>query len=141
MLLQPIANLLKATVIDFRSVAGAANYAAAREDIKNTPCAYVIPLDDKAQPNNLLGSPQVEQQVAERFAVILAVSNARDMRGDAVNGVLEPLRTAVIKTLLGYQAATDYDPIQYVSGRLLGLDAAVMWWQLEFMTGYFERKI
>jgi hypothetical protein len=140
MLLQPIADRLVAANIGYRKVAGAADFAAGKEDLRVWPTGYVIPLGDQAQPNTLLGY-SASQYVVERFAVILAVDNKRDVRGDAVNAALETIRAATILNLLGFQPATDYDPIQYGGGRLLELDVSTMWWQLEFITGYFETKI
>lgn len=140
MLLQPIADLLKIAVPDFRKVAGAANFAAVKEDLINPPAAYVIPLADVAKPSDLYGIA-IEQKVVERFAVILAVSNARDVRGDAVNAPLETFRRATIDALLGYQPTADYDPVQYGGGKVLAMDVTTLFWQLEFVTGYFERKI
>ncbi|HEU0282327.1 MAG TPA: hypothetical protein VFQ99_00965, partial [Gallionella sp.] len=124
----------------FRKVLGAADFAAARDDLKMPPTAYVLPLSDRAAPNALVGL-RVHQQVIERFGVVLAVENLRDVRGAAVNAALETLRRATIDSLLGFQPAADYDPIQYGGGRLLMLDVAVIWWQLEFITGYYERKV
>lgn len=143
MLSQPVVNLLKALntagVLDFKKVAGAANFVVAQEDLKNPPAAYVIPLADIAKPNEI-GFGGFEQHVIERFGVILAVKNLRDIRGDAVNVELEILRKKTIFALLGFQPATDYDPVQYGGGRILQLDVATTWWQLEFITGYYERK-
>lgn len=146
MLSQPVVDRLVATASatvlpgGFRKVAGAADFAAARDDLKMPPAAYVIPLNDTATPNVLMGLA-VEQHVIERFGVILAVSNMRDVRGGAVNAPLETLRRAAIDNLLAFQPTTDYDPIQYAAGRLLSLDVSVIWWQLEFITGYYERKV
>lgn len=140
MLLQPIADLLIAQVTSFRKVSGAANFAAAREDLKAWPTAYVMPLADAARPNSLAGL-SVHQHVIERFGVILAVSNLRDVRGDAVNAELEVIRQPTIQALLGFQPSADYDPVQYAGGKLLMLDVSVLWWQLEFTTGYYERKV
>ncbi len=139
MLLGPVADRIRAQVPDLRKVAGAAGFAAAREDLKALPAAYVLPLGDSARPNTLAGG--ISQQVVERFGVILAAGNARDARGDAANAALEGLRGAVLQALLGYQPAAEYDPVQYGGGRLLMLDAGVIWWQLEFTTGYYERKL
>lgn len=139
MLLQPIADRLAAAVPDFRKVAGAADFASAREDLKAAPVAYVIPLADSARPSTLLGMG-VEQQVIERFGVIMAVKNSRDARGDAVNAALEAIRSAAIQGLLGFVPADGCDPVQYGGGRLLMLDVSVIWWQLEFTTGYYERN-
>jgi hypothetical protein len=140
MLLQPVADLLIAQVTDFRKVAGAANFAAAREDLKATPTGYVLSLSDVAKPNTYINK-SVQQHVIERFGVILAVDNKRDVRGDAVNGPLESLRSQVILALLGFQPAAGYDPVLYGGGRLLELDVTTLWWQLEFTTGYYERKV
>jgi hypothetical protein len=146
MLLQPIADRLDALAGagimsgGFRKVAGAANFAAAREDLKNPPAAYVMPLRGKAGPNRLIGM-NVHQQVTEMFAVIIAVDNKRDVRGDAVNAALEPLRNATISALLGFPPAADYDPVVLESETLLDLDVTTLYWQIAFMTGYYERKV
>ncbi len=140
MLLQPIADQLRAIVTDFKKVAGAADFAAAKADVLATPSGYVVPLNDLAQPNTLLGL-SVDQHVVERFGVILAVTNARDMRGDAVNTPLEDLRRKVIQALLGFQPTVDYDPILYGGGQLLELDVTTLYWRVDFVTGYYESKV
>lgn len=144
MLAQPVVDVLAALnvagVKRFNKVAGAADFAAARDDLKSPPAAYVVPLNDMAQPNMVQGM-SVEQHITERFGVILAVRNAADVRGDKVNGALETLRSATIQALLGIRPAADYDPVQYSAGRLLLLDVTTTWWQLEFTTGYYERKV
>jgi len=143
MLSQPVVDLLKALatggVKDFNKVAGAADFASAKEDLKNPPAAYVVPLADVAKPNQLQGAG-IEQLVVERFGVVLAVKNARDVRGDAVNAALETLRKKTITSLLGFVPEVGYEPVQYGGGRLLMLDVSVTWWQLEFVTGYYERN-
>ena len=143
MLSQPVVDALAAIQSDgvgvFRKVAGAANFAAALDDMKNHPAAYVIQLADAAKPNHLLGLA-VEQHVIERFGVVLAVRNLRDVRGGAVNAELESIRNLVISTLMGFQPASGYDPAQYGGGRILKLDVATIWWQLEFITGYYHRS-
>lgn len=144
MLSQPVVDLLKSLttlgVKDFNRVSGAADFAAAKEDLKNPPAAYVIPLADAAQPNRLQFCG-IEQHVTERFGVVLAVKNARDVRGDAVNVALETLRDKTINAVIGSVPDTGYDPAEYGGGRLLMLDMAVTWWQLDFVTGYWLRKV
>lgn len=145
MLQQPIIDQITATVGatvlsgGFRKVLGAADFASAKDDLKTPPVAYVIPLGDNAKPNTAL-SYSVDQHVVERFGVVMAVSNVRDVRGAAVNPPLEILRRAVIDNLISFQPASDYDPVQYAGGKLLMLDVNVIWWQLDFTTGYYERK-
>lgn len=147
MLSQPVVDLLKALstagVKDFFKVAGAADFAAAKEDLaklKIKRAAYVIPLADKAKPNQLLFNG-IEQPVTEMFGVIMAIENLRDVRGDAVNVELETKRKKVIGELLGFVPETGYEPTQYGGGRLLALDVSTTWWQLDFITGYTERKV
>jgi hypothetical protein len=144
MLSQPVVNQLINIKVNgvnvFRKVAGAANFVSAQDDLKMPPVAYVIPLADAAKPNELTDK-SVEQHVIERFGIILAVGNSRDSRGDAVNAELETLRKLVIQTLLGFVVEDGYDPIQYGGGRILQLVATTLWWQLDFITGYFERKV
>ena len=146
MLLQPVIDHITATAGvgvlagGFRKALGASGFAAAQADLKMPPVAYVIPLGDTAAASDLQGL-SYEQHVTERFGVMLAVQNLKDVRGDAVNSALETLRRATIDNMLGFQPATDYDPVQYGGGRLLMLDVAVIWWQLDFITGYYERKI
>lgn len=144
MLLLPVIAQIKtiktAGIAEFKKVAGAANFAAARDDLKNAmPAAYVIPLRDTGSPNPLEGGA-VSQHIKEQFGVILAVSNLRDAKGEASQAELERLRKLVNASLLGFSAAADYDPIEYVGGTILAIDAAVLWWQITFTTGYYERN-
>ncbi len=139
MLIAPIVNQV-ATVAALKRVSGSASFAAAQVDTIVTPCAYVLPLADTANPNRML-SGAVEQRVSERFGVVLAITNARDARGARANDDLEAIRAAVITALLGWQPASGYDPVEYGGGRMLALTNYILWWQLEFATAYFERKV
>ncbi len=139
MLLGPIIAQVQ-TVAGIKKVGGAASFTAAQTTTIVTPCAYVVPLGDNAMPNKML-SGAIEQRVVERFAVILAATNAKDTQGSAVNDGIEPLRASVITALLGWQPSADYDPVEYGKGGLLALTNNIMWWQLEFVTAYQERKV
>lgn len=143
MLLLPVIDLIKtietAGAPEFRKVSGASNFAAARDDLKTAPAAYVIPLRDAASANQL-GGGAILQPVREQFGVALAVSNLRDASGVAAQAEFERLRRLVIDKLLGFVPGTDYEPVEYVGGNILMMDAAVLWWQLTFTTGYMERN-
>lgn len=143
MLLLPIVDQLKAIQTagkpEFRKVSGAANFAAASDDLKGGfPVAYVIPLRDNAGASQIEGA--VLQQVKEQFGVMLVVSNLRDAKGEAAQAEFERLRKLVISSLLGFFPGTDYDPVEYVGGAILKIDAQTLWWQLTFTTGYMERN-
>ncbi|PIY01695.1 MAG: hypothetical protein COZ23_01865 [Hydrogenophilales bacterium CG_4_10_14_3_um_filter_58_23] len=144
MLLSPVVAALKLIVTpggaqEFRKVATAANFAAAREDLKQPPAVYVLPMNDAAGQNSL-GGGAIIQPVIERFGVVLAVSNLRDASGVAAQVEFERLRRLVIDQLLGFVPGDGYEPCEYVGGSLLALDASVLWWQLVFRTGYMERN-
>lgn len=124
---------------EFRKVASAANFAAARDDLKNPPAAYVIPLRDAASASQL-GGGAILQPVKEQIGVVLAVSNLRDATGVAALIEFRRLRRLVIDKLLGFEPGTGYDPIEYIGGNILMMDASVLWWQLTFTTGYMERN-
>lgn len=141
MLLAPIEARLKDQVAALnRNVAGAVDFAAAEGNLKSVPAAFVLPLIDKAGPNNL-ACGGIEQRVVERFGVALVVNNASDARGAAAHTALEPLRRAVIDALLGWPPGAEYDPCEYGGGRILKLNGMDLWWQLDFTTAYFERKV
>lgn len=141
MLLNPIADRLKDQVSAFRNnVGGAVDFAAAEGNLKSVPAAFVLPLMDKAGQNNL-ACGGVEQRVVERFGVALVVNNTSDARGNAAHTDLEPLRRAVIDALLNWQPSAEYDPCEYGGGRILKLNGKDLWWQLDFTTAYFERKV
>lgn len=138
MLLSPVADRLKGQVTTLRNnVSGAADFASGKEGVKSVPASFVIPLMDRAVPAQTQDFGSVLQHVSERFGVVLVVSNMRDATGGNAHGDLQPLRDAVIAALLGWQPAAEYDPIEYGGGRMLALSGSDLWWQLEFVTGYY----
>lgn len=143
MLLIPVVNQIKtiqtAGKDEFRKVAGVANFAAAREDLKQPPAAYVLPLNDSAGANQL-GGGAILQPVKERYGVALALSNLRDASGVAAQAELERLRRLVIDKLLGFVPGDGYEPCEYGGGTILLMTTDVLWWQLVFTTGYHERN-
>lgn len=144
MLLPPVADQLELIVKpggakEFLKVDMAANFAAARDDLKNPPAAYVLPVADRAGPNSL-GGGAILQPVREQFGVALAVSNLRDATGRAAQIEFERLRRLVIDKLLGFVPGEGYEPCEYGGGGLLLLTPDVLWWQLVFTTQYMERN-
>lgn len=130
---------LKTSVAALKKVAGAVDFASAGMDLKtNLPAAYVLPLAEKADPNQLADG--VLQKVGARFGVVIAVSNLRDARGEQAHSGLDPLRSAVIAALLGWAPSDAHDPVEFVSGRILNFADGVLWWQDEFTTAYLLRN-
>ncbi len=112
-------------------IAGAAQFKLLPETAAlNVPCAYVIPLDDSPQESRAMNS--VRQALTDSFAVIVAVSNVTDEKGQGSAHSIDSLRTELWAALLGWQPTARYDGITYEGGQLLSLDRARLWYQFEF---------
>lgn len=112
-------------------VAGAADFKMVPETVAlDVPCAFVIPLEDSPEPPQALNA--VRQQMVESFAVVVALDNTADERGQASATTLHDLRAQLWKALLGWKPEADYDGISYEGGSLLQLDRKRMWYRFEF---------
>ena len=131
---------LDTQVAALKRVAGSAELAAASEDLKQVPAAFVIPAAERPGASST-GTMLVSQQNTVRFGVVLAVSNLRDARGEKAQADLLTLRTAIMTALLGWQPNVEFDPLEYAGGRLLQLADQVLWWQDDFTTTHLLRSI
>ena len=137
---QWIISRLKTQVSGLKLVAGAADLASASADLKQTPSAFVIPVGDRASGNRT-GTMVVSQNNVTRFAVILAVQNLRDPRGEKAKSDLRIVRASVCNALHGWQPNTEFDPVEYSQGRLLRMTNQVLLWQDEFATSHEIRSL
>lgn len=131
---------LKDQVTSLKLVGGAADLDAASESLKQKPAAFVLPNSERANPSTT-GTMAVSQQNTVRFAVVLAVQNLRDARGENAQADLLSLRTDIITALHGWEPDADFNPIEYSGGRLLQLADRVLWWQDEFVTAHLLRSV
>ncbi len=134
MQIEPVIEALRTRCPTFANrVAGAAQFSRLPETAAlAVPCAFVIPMDDNPQPSNSANS--VRQAMTDSFAVVVAISNKPDEKGQASAHSIHTLRTELWAALLGWQPGADYDGITYEGGSLLSLDRARMWYQFEFAT-------
>lgn len=130
--LEPIIAALRARCPVFvNRVAGAAQFKLLAENAAlPVPCAYVIPLDDS--PSESQSQNGVRQGLDDAFAVIVAVSNLVDEKGQGGASSVHAMRSILWGALLGWQPGADYDGIVYEGGHILGLDRARLWYQFEF---------
>ena len=113
------------------NVAGAAEFKHLDEATNlPLPCAFVIPLDDSPQESR--SQNDVLQPLTDSFAVIVAVSNAADEKGQGGTAGIHAMRAELWKALLGWQPAARYNGIAYEGGSLLKVDRARLWYQFEF---------
>lgn len=112
-------------------VAGAAEYAAALASTSlAVPYAFVIPLDDSPGPRQ---SENVNRQsLSDAFAVVVAISNTADERGQAAAASVELLRRELWAALLGWSPSDEHEGAVYEGGSLQSLDRARLWYQFEF---------
>lgn len=112
-------------------IAGAAEFAALSPDAKLAmPSAYVIPLDDSAQPN---GSDNgYSQIVRDGFAVIVVLSNDADELGNSSVAQVQPIRNVLNAALLSWSPDSEHGPIEYEGGQLLDVDRARLYYQFEY---------
>ena len=112
-------------------VAGAAEFKMLPEtQALQVPCAYVIPMEDSPGPAK--SSNAVRQEMTESFAVVVALNNVADERGQASATALHDIRAELWRALLGWPPESHYNGTQYEGGSLLDLDRARMWYRFEF---------
>ena len=112
-------------------VAGASEFKPLPEGAKLAlPAAYVIPLDDNAEEQR--SQSDYWQSITDGFAVIVAINNGQDERGQAANDLVEVSREVLWKALLGWVPEEKYEGIVYEGGNLLRMDRGVLYYQFEF---------
>lgn len=113
------------------NVAGAAEFKSLQESAAlPVPFAFVIPLDDA--PGESQSANSVRQVLADAFAVIVAVSNTADEKGQGSVAAIHSIRAELWAALLGWRPSDRYNGVTYDGGNLLALDRARLWYQFEF---------
>lgn len=132
MKLDLIITQLRANTTSFaQRVAGAAQFdLLPATQALDVPCAFVIPLEDS--PGSPLSQNTVRQELEDSFAVIVALSNLPDERGQGSAISIHSIRAELWKALLGWRPEKFYNGISYQGGSLLHLDRARMWYRFEF---------
>lgn len=131
----PIAARLRAQVPALRQVGLSADYAAIKglPDFP-APCAFVILATEKGLTHPPGHAPRGQQvtvrQVASvNFAVVLAVRNYREQRGEQVNDDLQTILASIRGTLMGFVPDVDGGrPCEFVRGDLQDYNAGVALW-------------
>lgn len=129
-----------ASVPALKQVGGAADFQSAAESNPTvTPCAFVIPLQENPQSNELANF--VIQRVTATIGVMLVVRNVADQHGVAAQQDLAMLRQAVKDALLGWQPSDSCDPLERGPSNLLVFKDGHMWWQDIYVTTFYDRSI
>ena len=130
--LEPVIAQLKTYAPTFAGrVAGAAAFKGIPENTAlDVPCAFVLPLADDPQPATSQNA--VRQNLTDSFAVVVAVSNTSDERGQGAAFSVEALRRELWKALLGWRPTDEYDGVIYEGGSLQSIDRFQLFYQFEF---------
>lgn len=137
---QLVVQRIKTQAGFIKRVSGAAEIAAASDDLKQVPAAFVVPNSERPTGSSV-GTSVVSQSNMVRFGVVMAVQNLRDPSGEKAQEDLLTVREAIMNALHGWQPSEDFDPIEFGGGRLLSLTDQVLWWQDDFLTSHFIRSI
>lgn len=112
-------------------VGGAADFSQLPENAAlAVPAAFVLPRDEQAGANRSANG--YRQTVEDAFAVVVAVDNSADARGQAGYDAIHALRDEVFAALLGWAPDADHDAIVYDGGELVHMDRARLYYRLDF---------
>lgn len=134
MLLNPFVSRLQDTCPSLRQVLLALTGAVPA----SYPAAYVLPLADSATPSRLHGVHS--QMVTARFGVEIMVKHAgQAASGGPAGEALEAVRNEIRAALMGWCPGPEFEPVTYVSGRLVNFEAGLAVWREEYSTRFEQR--
>lgn len=140
MQLAPLMARVDTQMPTLKQVTAAASVPMAIEALKTYPSACIVMPRGTAGQNTLTNA--VNQQVADVFAVILAVKNVADMHGKAAAAEMDALRPQLIAALLGWTPdAVVYAPLEYAGYQLVAYQNGLLFFSDHFKTQHYERAV
>ncbi|WP_425404621.1 phage tail terminator protein [Hwanghaeella sp.] len=133
MMLSPIIAAIRERCPSFANrVAGAADYDALEESTRVVvPAAFVVPMDDQADPV-VNGSNDVRQALEDSFRVVVLLSNTADQRGQASYDQVHLIRAELWAGILGWEPDENHNPIEYRGSDLIARSRAFLIWGFDF---------
>ena len=109
--------------------------------LKNNKASSFVSFTSEGASPNTAGTGITSQRVEYRFLVILGVAGA-GLKNLAKGAGMEGLRDQVRDTLVGWTPQDAVEPIILRSSRVLlkDLDAALLFFGIEFSTAYYLRR-
>jgi hypothetical protein len=103
------------------------------------PAAYVLPLEEHASPNALLGVH--DQRVRALVATEIMVRHAADpAAGGPAHEELEDVRDQAHAALAGFEPEPGARPLDYVEGRVMSYEAGLVVWRDVWATEIYRRQ-
>jgi hypothetical protein len=118
-------------------VFGAAELSNAKPTTMQPPCAFVIPMSEKAESNNLMNA--LSQRITMQIGVVIAIRSFSDIRGEGGHEKLETVRAEVMAALLNWEAPNTSIGTEFVAGQLAGYEDMVLRWNDVFQTQFYYR--
>lgn len=106
---------------------------AQKGTLGNKDMAFVIPLEEEADPSQSSGS--ISQPVYERFGVIVVMRNDishYDKLSITAYDRLHDIRSEIFRAVMGINIQEAESVIYFRGGRLLDITPAYLWYQYEF---------
>ena len=91
------------------------------------PGAFVFLVEERAEPNRLIGG--FRQKRTARISVVLIAKGANDPTGEKVRRDMAGIRRQVRRALVGWSPISSADPIAFSGGRLLSYAQGLAFWQ------------
>lgn len=138
-MLQEIAQCLREQCPSLKGrVECADSYESALENNKfNVPCAYVVELSDRGEPNTLMGV--FRQRITTQVGILMVTSNKRDATGGTAHSELGIMRKEVFYALAGWCPA-DAEPMNFLAGVPMEPYSSYRFWASVFTTQFYYRK-
>lgn len=134
-----IRNAVSTTLL--REVAGAAEAAAAVENAKALPGAYVMLGSERPAPKSG-ASGRVVQQVTTTFGVLIGLRDYRaGARGEKAIDPLTDVIVAVRGAVVGYAPDVYHTACEMAGSRLQSYRTGALWWLETFRTHYHADKV
>ncbi|WP_122314978.1 hypothetical protein [Pseudomonas cichorii] len=131
MKITPIVAHLQATCPTFAGRISPGIYwnAVVNSTTSGYPAAYVIATGDSATANDLTNV--VRQNITDRIDVVVVLAG-NDEGGQVASEQLHAVRAELWRALVGWNAGSDYEPMEYTGGALLQAGTAQVAWRFGF---------
>jgi len=136
--LSPVLLRLRQRCSSLKQVELALDRPEATEDVKRLPALYLLQARDQGGPQRASTGVHT-QQVTTQFDCFLflnpiGIGAPSSKQTQQVSDRLGALKWEVVRALTGWTWSATVDPISFASGQLVGLDKALLSYQLRFQT-------
>jgi hypothetical protein len=131
----PYIERLRAQCPGFKFIGGALDLNESTLQPVVFPAAFVLPLNEQADANPMLGSHL--QLLHQNWGVVILLKAIRTTVTDQ-STELQTLRDQVRSSLIGWSPEpVGTTPLEFNSGQMIGLENGMLMWQDDYSTTYY----